>query len=255
MRAFLIVGTPGNHDTFYGGGGVGDGSPNAGWLGENYPAFNVTAMRLEPYWVGDINDGKDTAVKFTYGNYHFMIINIEYDANQTVLNWMETLLECNPNVNVIVATHSFLNGNGTYGYTANPADVAWATSFESLLNNYPNVFMTLNGHDIGDGGTAISKTVTGEFNGKEINRKEIFFNMQEVDAETGAATERIYAFNMSDPANPVVNAYTYQMYLTPNQYLTDSLDQFSFSTNLTAYSPSTVSIAANTLFWVRAATV
>ena len=109
----------GNHDTFY-SSALGDGSPNSGWLGENYPAFNVTAMRQLPYWVGDINDGKDTAVKFSYGNYHFMVIDIEYDANQTVLDWMETLLECNPNVNVIVATHNFLNGNGTYGYTVNP---------------------------------------------------------------------------------------------------------------------------------------
>ena len=119
-------------------------------------------------------------------------------------------------------------------------DVTWATNFESILNNYPNVFMTLNGHDIGDGGTACNIRVG--------NREESFFNMQEVDDQTGAATARIYAFNMSNPANPVVNAYTYQMYLTPNQYLTDSLDQFSFSTNLIPYSPSTVNIAANTPF-------
>jgi hypothetical protein len=228
----------GNHDTFY-STGIGLGSPNAGWSGENYPGFNVTAMRLEPYWVGDIDDGKDTAVKFSYGNYHFMIINIEYDANQTVLNWMETLLQCNPNVNVIVATHNFLNGEGGYGWTDNPTDVAWATSFESLLDNFPNVFMTLNGHDIDDGGVAYNKMVG--------NREEIFFNRQEVDNQMGAATARIYTFNMSNLANPVVNVYTYQTYGTP-QYLTDSLDQFSFIPNLTAYSPSTVNIAANTTF-------
>ncbi len=228
----------GNHDTFY-SSVTGLGGPNVGWLGENYSAFNVTAMRQQPYWVADINDGKDTAVQFTYGSYHFMVINIEYDANQTVLNWMQTLLKCNPNVNVIVATHNFLNGEGGYGYTTYPGDVAWATNFESLLNNYPNVFMTLNGHDINDGGTA--------YNRKVGNREEIFFNRQEVDGQTGAATARIYDFNMSDPASPVVNVYTYQTYGTP-QYLTDSLDQFSFSTSLTAYSPSTVSIAANTTF-------
>ena len=88
-------------------------------------------MRQQPYWVGDIIDGKDTAVQFTYGNYHFMVINIEYDANQTVLDWMQTLLKCNPNVNVIVATHNFLNGDGTYGYTFYPPDVTWATNFEN----------------------------------------------------------------------------------------------------------------------------
>ena len=146
----------GNHDQLN-NSELGVGNPNGSWLGGNYPAFNVTAMRQQPYWVGDIFDGKDTAVKFTYGNYHFMVINIEYDANQTVLDWMQTLLKCNPNVNVIVATHNFLNGYGGYGYTVNPADVTWATNFENLLNNYPNVFMTLNGHDVGDGGQHTTK--------------------------------------------------------------------------------------------------
>ena len=90
------------------------------------------------------------------------------------------------------------------------------------------------------GGTAYHKRVG--------NREEIFFNRQEVDNQTGAATARIYAFNMSNPANPVVTAYTYQTYGIP-QYLTDPADQFNFSTNLTPYSSSTVSIAANTTFW------
>ncbi len=227
----------GNHDQL--GAGIGLGNPDSPWLGGNYPALNVTIMRQQPYWVGDISDGKDTAVKFNYGNYHFMVINIEYDANQTVLDWMQTLLQCNPNVNVIVATHNFLNGYGGYGYTSNPADVAWATNFETLLNNYPNVFMTLNGHDIGDGATAYNKMVG--------NREEIFFNMQELNDQQSAAIARIYTFNMTNPANPVVNVYTYQTYGTP-EYLTDSADQFSFSANLNSYSASTVNVAANTAF-------
>ncbi len=230
----------GNHDQFFSDNIIGLGNPNTSWMGGNYPAFNVTDMRQQPYWVGDIFDGKNTAVKFSYGNYHFMVIDIEYDANQTVLDWMETLLQSNPNVNVIVATHNFLNGNGTYGYTLNPDAVAWATNFENILNNYPNVFMTLNGHDISDGGTA--------YNIKVGSIEECFFNMQEVASQTGAATARIYTFNMSDPANPVVNAYTYQTYTEPMQYLTDSLDQFSFSSNLIPYSASTAEIAANTTF-------
>jgi hypothetical protein len=229
----------GNHDQLNNTREAGGGNPNGSWLGGNYPAFNVTAMRSKPYWVGDISDGKNTAVQFTYDNYHFMIINIEYNANSTVLGWMQTLLKCNPKVNVIVATHNFLNGHGTYGGNKNPNDITWATNFENLLNNYPNVFMTLNGHDANEG-SAYHKRVG--------NREEIYFNMQENDSKQGAATARIYAFNMSDPANPVVTAYSYQTFGTP-QYLTAPKDQFSFSTNLAAYSFPTVSIAAKTTFW------
>jgi hypothetical protein len=109
----------------------------------------------------------------------------------------------------------------------NPADVKWATNFENLLNNYPNVFMTLSGHCVGDGGSAYNKKVG--------NREEIYFNMQENYSKTGAATARIYAFNMNNPAKPIVTAFTYQTFGTP-QYLTDPEDQFSFTTNLNAYS-------------------
>ena len=89
----------------------------------------------------------------------------------------------------------------------------------------------------------------GQHTNKRVgNREEIFFNRQEVDNQTGAATARIYTFNMSDPTNPVATAYTYQTYGTP-QYITDPADQFSFSTTFIPYSLSTVSIAANTNFW------
>jgi hypothetical protein len=227
----------GNHDQI-GTDGVSDGNVNGTYIGGNYPAFNVTIMRQEPYWVGDIFSGASTAVKFSFGNYRFMVVNVEYDANQTVLNWMESLLAANPNVNVIVATHNFLNGAGTYGTLA-AYDVTWATNFEKILNNYPNVFMTLNGHDYGEGGTADNLRVG--------NREEVFFNRQEVDNQMGAATARIYTFDMSSPSSCVVTVSTYQTYNTP-QYIDDPSDEFSFSTSLAAYSPTNASIPMGTSF-------
>ncbi len=168
-----------------------------------------------------------------------MVINIAYDANKTVLDWMQTLLKLNPYDNVIVTTHNFLTGAGTYGYTPSAADIAWASSFNDTLSQYSNVFMTLSGHDIADGGTA--------YNLKAGNREDIFFNRQQEDNLQGGATARIYTFNMSDPAHPTINVFTYETYASGSGgtplYLTDPLDQFSFTSNLTAYSPSTVTSA------------
>jgi len=226
----------GNHDQI-GNDTVSDGNVNGTYIGGNYPAFNATNMRQESYWVGDIYHGASTAVRFSYGNYHFMIINVEYDANQTTLNWMQSLIESNPNVNVIVATHNFLNGNGTYG-TKNAYDIKWGTNFAKLLNNYPNVFMTLNGHDF-DYGPAGNMRVG--------NREEIFFNRQELDNHMGAATARIYTFNFNNAADPVVDVYTYQTF-APAHFLTDPTNQFTFSPNLTAYSPLNATIPSGTDF-------
>lgn len=231
----------GNHDF------IGEDSPAGNddgfWIGgQGYSAFNVTTMQREPYWVASIFSGSSTAVQFSYGNYRFMVINVAYDANDTVLDWMQTLIKCNPTVNIIVATHNFLNGVGGYGYAASTEDMDWARNFENIVGNYTNVFMTLSGHDVGEG-TAYNQKVGG--------REEIFFNRQEFDAEQGAACARIYTFNMTDPANPAVNVYTYQLYAAPAGgpgYISDPWNQFTFKSTLTPYSPTTVSIEGNTDF-------
>ena len=230
----------GNHDQINVTGTVGSGNPNGSWLGGNYPAFNAAAMRQKPYWVGDIFGGKNTAAQFMFGNYHFMVINIEYNANQTVLDWMKTLIDSNPNVNVIVATHNFLNGAGNYG-TSKPADKAWGNNFEKLLANYPNVFMTLNGH-------AADPGMHRAFNKKVGNREEVFFNRQMLANQQGAACARIYTFEMSKTTSTMVQVYTYQTFPTAD-YITDPINQFNFTTILRAYWPSTVNVAKSTDFW------
>ena len=61
---------------------------------------------------------------------------------------------------------------------------------------------------------------------KAGNIEECFFDRQEYDEQQGAATARIYVFNVANPAKPTIDAYTYQTFGTP-QYLTDQADQFS----------------------------
>jgi peptidoglycan hydrolase CwlO-like protein len=232
----------GNHDII--NESIPQGNTNGIWLGgSGYSAFNVALMQQEPYWVASIFNGTSTAVQFSYGDYRFLVINIAYDANQTVLDWMQTLINCNPNDNVIVATHNFLNGQDTLGFTPSSKDVDWATNFNNTLNSDPNVFMTLSGHDINEG-TAANVHVG--------NREEIFFNRQQQDNAEGGATARIYTFNMSNPGHPTVSVFTYETYASDSgeapQYLTDLSNQFNFTSNLIPYSPTPVSLQSGTDF-------
>ncbi len=229
----------GNHDQNDVNRTVGSGSPDGSWHGGSYSAFNVSAMRQKPYWLADIYDGKNTATQFNYGNYRFIVINIEYNANQTVLDWMQTLIKTNPNVNVIVATHDFLDGAGNYG-TSKTADKLWGYNFEKLLNNYPNVFLTLNGH-------AADSGVATAFNKKVENREEIFFNRQAIANGQGAACARIYTFDMNNTPNVTVKVYTYQTFNTPG-YIADKLNQFSFTSNLKSYLPAAINVEKGTDF-------
>jgi len=216
------------------------GDSNTGWLGSQYPAFNQTIMRQKPYWVADIYDGKNTAVAFNYLNYRFLIVNLEFLANSSAIDWLQTLIKCNPTANVIVATHDYLNRTGGYGTrsisNSGVLDYTWGNDFKALLDQYPNVFLTLSGH--------IQSRTTGAYNQRVGDREEIFFNRQELNNKTGAASVRIYTFNMTSMQ---VSVSTYA--LDTQTWLTDSLNQFNFSASLKAYSPSTVIISSGTRFW------
>ncbi len=96
--------------------------------------------------------------------------------------------------------------------------------------------MTLNGHDCDYGPAA---------NVRVGNREQIFFNRQDLDKGRGAATARIYTFNMKNPEHPNVIISTYQTYGVPH-YIMDPTNRFNFSSTLIPYSPSTVKIATGT---------
>ena len=192
MSKLLTAGIPyswcaGNHDQtpFY--------LSNGTMMGSSYLAFDATYMRSKPYWVSDIFDSKNTAVKFAVNNYQFLVINIENMANSSVFAWMKGLLDNNIGANVIVTTHGYINANGYYEFT-NSLITAWNKNLKATLDSYPNVFLALCGHVDGANRTRIG------------NREEILFDRQGPSNTTGAASVRIYTFNLE---NKKVNASTY----------------------------------------------
>ncbi len=202
--------TAGNHDQFP------QENPNASWLGNNFAAFNPAVMRSKPYWVSDLFNGKETAVQFSYGNYKFLIIDMEYFANSSAISWMNKLITTHSDYNIIVGVHCLLNSSG--GYNNNGGSGVWENNFVNTLNQYPNVFLTLNGHD--HGLAFASRNQVG-------NRTQIFWDMQEVTnstgARVGAASARIYSFNMN---SKMVTASTYLVY--NSTWLNDSKNSFVF---------------------------
>jgi pimeloyl-ACP methyl ester carboxylesterase len=216
MSKLLDAGIPycwdaGNHDqTPYGN--------NSGtMIGSSYPAFKGTTLRLKPYWVSDIFDMKNTAVKFTTGNFSFLVVNIEYMANSSAITWMKNLLDSNPSANVIVATHSYLSGNADYS-SSSSATAAWNSAFKATLDTYPNVFLTLSGH-------VHSSNMT-----RAGNREEVLSGLSgAVTNGTGAASVRIYTFNLTGKQ---VYASTYSV--DAKTLLTDSYNQFSFNASITS---------------------
>jgi hypothetical protein len=207
----------GNHDQIPWNG------PSGTWSGQSYAAFNVASMQSKPYWIGSFNDGKNTAVMFTCNGYKFLTINLEYKATDATINWMKSLLDSHLDCNVIIAAHSYINYQGGYGtVTGNTLnDAAWCNNLKTILDGYPNVFLTLNGHD--PRGYAYSK-IAG-------TREEIYFARHTATTApipaAGAATVRIYTFNL---ATMQVSTTTYAV--NTHAWLTTAAYQFTFNVNL-----------------------
>jgi pimeloyl-ACP methyl ester carboxylesterase len=219
----------GNHDQ------IPWNDANGTWLGSNYTAFNATMMHSKVYWVGDMADSKNTAVRFTYNSYDFLIINIEYMATNATLDWMKDLINNYNSSNIIVAAHTYLNKNAGYGFSSAglPGEVAWCNNLKTILDGYPKVFLTLSGHD-----------PTGTANMTRVgNREEIYFDRQTINSQTGAAAVRIYTFNLTSMK---VDTSTYAYNNTSNSWgwLTDTYNQFNFNVNLNGNNWSSVTSRA-----------
>lgn len=193
---------------------AGNHDQSAGsWDGKDFVAFNVTLMEQKAYWTGDSFDGKNTAVSFNFSGYNFLIVNVEFHANSSELQWANDVLDAHPNSHVILATHAYIDE--ICGYDA------WALELQdTVLANHSNVFMTLNGHYYSNGNANRTRV---------DQRDELFFNRQNLDDQKGGATVRILTFDL---AQGKINVKTYETYA--GQFVTDSDNEFTLETPFVA---------------------
>ncbi len=139
---------PGNHDVL---------------LNSRQELFNKTYANKTGYYYQHVaaNGGffKDDSVRNTYltfsvGEVDYLIINLDFGATDDILTWAGGVLEAHPNHRAILATHGYLNADGT---TLDPNDYASPDEYDSSLNSgeaiwkklvskHENVAMIVSGH-------------------------------------------------------------------------------------------------------------
>jgi hypothetical protein len=196
------------------------------WVGNQYTAFNPEALEAKPFWVSDDFGGMNTAVHFNASGQNWLIVNVAFQANNSVLEWANNILDANPQAHAIVAMHAYLDRVGEYEQ--------WATSFKTkVLDTHANVFLTLSGHYYPTSGL---RTRVGE-------RDELLFNQQDAYDQMGAESARILTFN---PAQGTIKVQTFSLYL--NQLIEDADNSFtlqsSFRNGVVGSGFSTVFVAA-----------
>lgn len=173
---------------------------NDPWIGNEYAAFNPEVMQEKQYWIGDFENGMNTAVNFSFSGWDCLIINLSYHASDASLDWANKLLDANPQAHAIVATHAYLKDSGGYD--------TWGYNFkDKVLDTHKNVFLTLNGHSHPTMGNWI----------RVDERDELLFDMQDAYEELGAASARILTFNID---KGTIRVQTYSAYT--DQFIEES---------------------------------
>lgn len=151
-------------------------------------------------WVGGAFEGgkiDNTWSTFTAGGEDWLVLNLELWPRPAVISWARGVIASRPNQNVVIVTHSYLNGgggieqsNGGYG------DTSPQYMYDNLVAPYSNVKLVFSGH-VGMAGNRTdmrpdgSKVVSmlGSFHSDSTNPTQILT----VDTATGNVSTRFYA--------------------------------------------------------------
>lgn len=134
---------------------------------------------------------------FEGGGLKWMVLNIELWPRQAAIDWAASVVASHPQHNVIVATHSYLNADGTIG-TSNGGYGATSPKhlFDTLIKVYPNITMVVSGH-VGGGASRVDTGVNGN---KILSLLQTYHSrttnpvrLVAFDPSVGTISHRVYA--------------------------------------------------------------
>lgn len=163
---------------------------------------------------------------FTISGHNFLVMALEVDPRQSVLDWAGSIIAAHSDREVIIVTHSYMNGDDTRvgrcdnGGKANmgvPQDNDGDDMWQKLVSRYPNISFVFSGHITYDKGVGF-RTDLG-VNGNLVN--QMLSDYQDYSSG-GNGWLRILTFH---PASDTVDVETYSPWL--KQSLTDARNKFT----------------------------
>jgi len=177
------------------------------WIGNNYDSFNPEIQSQKSYWVSSYNDGTSTAVRFSVNHENYLLINLQYLCNQTVIDWAEQIIQSYPNDQIILTTHSYISSLTDDNYDDTNG---FSTALQSMMNKYKNIFLTLSGHDTLM--TTPIKLVA------DNGRNEVGWNLQEYNEKRDGSAVMKFIFETDGS----ISSHTYNCYYNSWGNLTNS---------------------------------
>lgn len=200
----------GNHDQ------IPKDDPNGTYYGDGFDCFNPDLLGDKWYWKSSLFEGKNVVGYFEFEGLSFLVVCVEFYANDTVLAWVNDVLRFYEDANVFVVTHAYLSNEGSYN--------SWALHFQDVvLNQHDNIKLVLCGH-----------YNVEPYARRRVNdgRVELFFNYQ--SESYGGACVRILKFY---PSSGVLKVETFNPCW--KEWLFDYDNMFRCEFNLSWYNAVT----------------
>ncbi|HUT12416.1 MAG TPA: tandem-95 repeat protein, partial [Thermoguttaceae bacterium] len=193
----------GNHDQ-------ADGSVNFN------ATFPYTRYETEPWYGGHYGTANDNNYQlFSAGGDDYLMLNLGYSPNGTVIAWADSVLKAYPNHKAIITTHSYLSGDGSRNAVG---EVIW----NSLVVPNSNVHFVLCGH------IAAEYTRTDVVNGHNVYQVLVDYQGRPNGGNGWLRTMRF------SPDDDKVYVESYSPWL--DQYETDTNSQFALDFTMDGFS-------------------
>ena len=167
------------------------------YYGIDTPTGQKYMAQCVDYFTGDGEEyrARNTAQVFTGGNVDYLVLSLDFGAEDDVLEWANKVVESYPNHTVIIATHSYVNANGVfdnassyneeYRKTYNQLDVDFSDGieiWEQFVSKHENISMVFSGHvlntdivhkvDVGDHGNTVQQIMINPQSHDDDNRNQ-----------------------------------------------------------------------------------
>ncbi len=187
----------GNHDDLIGGEAA------SGWMGNVWaPAFDPSNIKPKlnalgyTTWASDYHNGMNTAVTFSANGWNFLVINVEWNGQPDVLEWVAGLLDdpLYADHKVIIAPHAYMDAYGEINDARwGPTLADFVTGLKGAMDAHSsNVFLSLNGHFATDQGYNTGTPIN--------NRNQLMFDRQDCTDDPSCPTGR--GVDFSDSTTP-----------------------------------------------------
>lgn len=186
---------PGNHD-----GILEDGIVGTAMFNDYFPFERLTG--LDGGHMGETSD--NNYLLLSASGQDLLILSLAYGVPDEAIQWAHTVLAAHPMHQVIVATHAYLDRDGTHLDSSDPSGARhprWNDGeaiWNKLIRRHPNIFLVVCGHIYG-----------GALNARRGDAGNLVYEMladYQGEANGGNGWLRILTF---DPAQAMIGVRTY----------------------------------------------